>query len=295
MRVSRLPLTAATLAAAFGLMAGAAFAEDKVLVKVNGVDITESQVKLAESEIGPELASMPLDQRRRVIVEYLLDNQLMATAGAAEKLGEGPDYEARVTYYKTRALRDAYFDKMVTNAVTDAEAKKLYDDEVGKAPQQDEVHARHILVKTKDEADKIAEGLKKGDDFAKVAAEKSIDKGSGAQGGDLGFFERGQMVKPFEDAAFALKAGEVSAPVESQFGWHIIKVEEVRKKPLPTYESLKDKIYVYLLKKKAQDAVVDLRGKAKIEIVDKTFEGVGAVPAAAPAADPAAGDAQTQQ
>ena len=116
-------MAAATFAAVLGLMAGAALAEDKVLVKVNGVDITESQIKLAESEIGPELASMPVDQRRRVIVEYLLDNQLMATAGAAEKLGEGADYEARVTYYKNRALRDAYFDKTVTNAVTDAEAK----------------------------------------------------------------------------------------------------------------------------------------------------------------------------
>lgn len=290
MRLSRLPQAAATLAAVLGLMAGSALAEDKVLVRVNGVDITDSQIKLAESEIGPELAGMPEPQRRRVLVEYLLDNQLMATAGATDKLGEGPDYEARVAYYKVRALRDAYFDKTVTSAVTEAEARKLYDTEVGKMPQQEELHARHILVKTKEEADKIAEGLKKGDDFAKVAAEKSIDKGSGAQGGDLGFFERGQMVKPFEDAAFALKPGEVSAPVESQFGWHIIKAEETRKKPLPTFESLKEKIYVYLLKKKAEEVMVDLRGKAKIEIVDKAFEGVGAVPQAAPAG----GETQSQ-
>lgn len=290
MKLSRLPQTAATLAAVLGVMAGSALAEDKVLVKVDGVDITDSQIKLAESEIGPELAGMPEPQRRRVLVEYLLDNQLMAAAGASDKLGEGPDYEARVGYYKVRALRDAFFDKAVTGAVTEAEARKLYDDEVGKAPQQEELRARHILVKTKEEADKIAEGLKNGDDFAKVAAEKSIDKGSGAQGGDLGFFERGQMVKPFEDAAFALKAGEVSAPVESQFGWHIIKAEELRKKPLPTFESLKEKIYVFLLKKKAEEVVVNLRGKAKIEIVDKAFEGVGAVPPAAPTG----GETETQ-
>ncbi len=279
MNFSRLSLAAASLAAALSLSAFAASAEDKVLVKVDGVDITESQIKLAESEIGPELAGMPEGQRRRVLVEYLLDNTLMASAGTKANLGQGPEFDARLAYYKGRALRDAYFDKTVTAAVTDAEAQKIYDQEIGKSPQQEEIRARHILVKTKDEADKIAEALKKGDDFAKVAAELSIDKGSGAQGGDLGFFERGQMVKPFEDAAYALKPGEVSAPVESQFGWHIIKLEEVRKKPLPTFESLKDKIVAFLLKKKAQDAVIALRTQAKIEIVDKTFEGVGKVPA----------------
>ena len=278
MNFSRLTLAAVSLAAALSLSA-AASAEDKVLVKVDGIDITESQIKLAESEIGPELAGMPEEQRRRVLVEYLLDNALMASAGTKANLGQGPEFDARLAYYKGRALRDAYFDKTVTAAVTDAEAQKIYDQEIGKSPQQEEIRARHILVKTKDEAGKIAEGLKKGDDFAKIASELSIDKGSGAQGGDLGFFERGQMVKPFEDAAFALKPGEVSAPVESQFGWHIIKLEEVRKKPLPAFESLKDKIIAFLLKKKAQEAVIALRKEAKIEIVDKTFEGVGSVPA----------------
>lgn len=286
MNFSRFARAAATLAAALCLSISAGRAEDKVLVKVDGIEITESQIKLAESEIGPELAGMPEAQRRRVLVEYLLDNALMASAATKANLGQGAEFDARLAYYKGRALRDAYFDKTVTTAVTDAEAQKIYDQEIGKSPQQEEIRARHILVKTKEEADKIAEGLKKGDDFAKVATELSIDTGSGAQGGDLGFFERGQMVKPFEDAAFALKPGEVSAPVESQFGFHIIKLEEVRKKPLPTFESLKDKIIAFLLKKKAQEAVIALRTQAKIEVIDKVFEGVGSVPA------PGGGEAQ---
>jgi peptidyl-prolyl cis-trans isomerase C len=202
----------------------------------------------------------------------------MAAAGAKEQLGQGPEFEARLAYYRGRALRDAYFEKNVTSAVTETEAKKVYDEQVGKIPPQDEIRARHILVATLDEAKEVVELIRRGDDFAEVAKAKSKDTGSGAQGGDLGYFTRGQMVKPFEDAAFALKAGEMSEPVESQFGWHVIKVEDVRQKPLPTYESVKDRILAALFQRKAQEVVFGLRGKANIEVVDKTFEGVGQVP-----------------
>jgi peptidyl-prolyl cis-trans isomerase C len=273
-----LPLTAALLAATFGFTAGGALAEDKVLVKVDGADITESQIKLAESEIGPELAGMPEEQRRRILVEYLLDNQLMAAAGTKDNLGQGAEFEARLAYYKSRALRDAFFEKNVTAMATEAEAKKIYDEQIGKVTPQDEVRARHILVATKEEAHEVIELIGGGDDFGEVAKAKSKDQGSGAQGGDLGYFARGQMVKPFEDAAFALKPGDVSEPVETQFGWHVIKIEEVRQKPLPTFESVKDRILASLLQRKAQEVVLGLRGQAKIEVVDKTFEGVGKVP-----------------
>jgi peptidyl-prolyl cis-trans isomerase C len=279
--------TAAALTAALGLLAGAALAEDKVLVKVDGIGITEAQVKLAESEIGPELAGMPEEQRRRILVEYLLDNQLMATAGTADNLGQGAQFEARLAYYRGRALRDAYFEKIITATVTEVEAKKIYDEQVGKVAPQEEVRARHILVGTKEEAQEVIELVRRGDDFGEVAKEKSKDKGSGAQGGDLGFFARGQMVKPFEEAAFSLKPGDLSEPVESQFGWHVIKVEEVRKKPLPTFESVKDRIVASMLQRKAQEVVLGLRGKAKIEILDKAFDGVGQVP-------PPGGEAQAQ-
>jgi peptidyl-prolyl cis-trans isomerase C len=286
--ISRLPQAVATLTAVICILAGAALAEDKVLVKVDGVDITESQIRLAEAEIGPELAGMPEERRRRILVEYLLDNHLMAAAGTKDQLGQGPDFEARLAYYRERALRDAYFEKNVTSAVTETEAKRIYDEQVGKTPPQDEVRARHILVATLEEAKEVIELIRRGDDFAEVAKTKSKDQGSGAQGGDLGYFTRGQMVKPFEDAAFALKPGDMSEPVESQFGWHVIKVEDVRKKPLPSYDSVKDRIIAALLQRKAQEVVFGLRGQAKIEVVDKAFEGVGQVP------EQAGGDTQSQ-
>ena len=128
------------------------------------------------------------------------------------------------------------------------------------------MHARHILVDTEAEAKEVAERLKKGEDFATVAKEKSKDPS--AEGGDLGFFTRGQTLKPIEDAAFALEVGQISEPVQTKFGWHILKVEEKREKPLPTFDEVKEAIVGQLIQQKAQQAVRELHDAAKIDIVD---------------------------
>jgi peptidyl-prolyl cis-trans isomerase C len=150
-------------------------------------------------------------------------------------------------------------------------------------PQQ-EVHARHILVATEAEAKEVAERLKKGEDFAVIAKEKSKD--TGAEGGDLGFFTRGQMLKPFEDAAFALDVGQISEPVQTQFGWHIIQVEEKRDQALPTFDQVKAAIVAQLIQAKAQEVVTGLRDTAKIEVVDpelkKAMDAAAAAAAVAP-------------
>ena len=260
----------AVLAVAGALLALAApaFADGKVLAKVDGKDVTDADVALAQSEIGPNLGSIPPEQRTAVLVNYIIDNRLMSAA--AEKAGYGSDASmaARVEYYKGRALRDLFFDKSVTGAVTDAEAKKIYDKKVGEIKPVEEVRALHILVAKKEEADDIVAKLKAGGDFAALAKEKSTDTGSGAQGGDLGYFAKGQMVKPFEDAAWALKKDEVSAPVQSQFGWHVIKMLDKRTKPAPTFESVKDGILNGLVQQKAQEIIGGLHKAAKIEYVD---------------------------
>ncbi len=260
----------AVLAVAGALLALAApaFADGKVLAKVDGKDVTDADVALAQSEIGPNLGSIPPEQRTAVLVNYIIDNRLMSAA--AEKAGYGSDASmaARVEYYKGRALRDLFFDKSVTGAVTDAEAKKIYDKKVGDIKPVEEVRALHILVAKKEEADDLVAKLKAGGDFAALAKEKSTDTGSGAQGGDLGYFAKGQMVKPFEDAAWALKANEVSAPVQSQFGWHVIKMLDKRNKPAPAFETVKDGILNSLVQQKAQEIIGGLHKAAKIEYVD---------------------------
>jgi peptidyl-prolyl cis-trans isomerase C len=251
------------------LLAGpAAEAQDKVVAKVNGKTITDTDMRLAEAEIGNDLGSLPDATRRRVLLEFLIENQLFADAAEGEQLGSGAAFNERLQYWRRRALRDAYFDKSVRATISDADAQKFYAGQVGTMKPEEEVRARHILVDSKDKAREIYEKIAHGSDFAQLAKEYSKDPGSKDQGGELGFFARGQMVPPFEEAAFRLKKGEVSEPFESQFGWHIVRVDDRRQRALPPFEVVKDRVVAHMIHRKAQEIAVGLRGKAQIEYID---------------------------
>jgi peptidyl-prolyl cis-trans isomerase C len=256
------------IAAFIGLVSlpAAAADTDSVVARVNGVDIKQSDLDFAAAEVGPRIASLPETDRRRVLLQYVIENELMAGAGQKDSLDKAASFPGRVAYHQRRALRDAFFASKITDAVTEADAKKIFDEKIAEVKPEQEIHVRHILVATEAEAKEVAERLKKGEDFIALAKEKSKD--SGAEGGDLGFFTRGQMLKPFEDAAFALEVGQISEPVQTQFGWHIIKVEEKRDQALPTFEQVKDAIVSQLVQQKAQQVVTGLRDGAQIEIVD---------------------------
>lgn len=273
LRARRL-LVAGTLAlTAFGTAEMTVLAQqktdgDQVLAKVNGKALTDADLKRAESEIGADLGSLPEEQRRRALVEFLIENQIFADAAEEQKLGSERGFDDRMQYYRRRALRDAYFDKNVKDQVGEAAAKSFYDDQVKGLKPEEEVQARHILVETEEKAKELAGKLKAGGDFAALAKENSKDPGSKENGGMLGFFSRGQMVPQFEEAAFNLKKGDVSAPVKSQFGWHVIKLEDRREKKLPSFEEVKDRIIASMIYRKAQEVAGDLRSKAKVEYVD---------------------------
>jgi peptidyl-prolyl cis-trans isomerase C len=272
------------VAAFIGLVPLPAAADDTVVARVNGFDIKQSDLDFAASEVGTRLASLPVGDRRRVLLQYVIENELMAGAGQTDNLDKSDTFPSRVKYHERRALRDAFFDNKISGAVTEADAKKIFDEQIVEVKPQQEVHARHILVATEAEAKEVAERLKKGEDFAVIAKEKSKD--TGAEGGDLGFFTRGQMLKPFEDAAFALDVGQISEPVQTQFGWHIIKVEEKRDQALPTFDQVKAAIVAQLIQAKAQEVVTGLRDTAKIEVVDpelkKAMDAAAAAAAVAP-------------
>jgi peptidyl-prolyl cis-trans isomerase C len=253
---------------AFVLGAGAAYAEDKVVASVNGHSITEADLTLAEAEIGNELGNLPEATRRRVLVEFMIENQLYAEAAEAEKLGSGPDFDKRMAFWRQRALRDAYFEKTVKASIGEEAARAIYEDKVKELKPEEEVQARHILVSSEDSAKKLIDRLEKGEDFAKLAETESGDAGSKTQGGMLGYFGKGQMVPQFEEAAFVLKKGEVSKPVQSQFGWHVIKVEDRRQKPPPSFDEVKDRLIGSMVQNKAQNIAGELRGKAKIDYID---------------------------
>jgi peptidyl-prolyl cis-trans isomerase C len=249
------------------LAGGGAVAQDAIVARVNGKAITEADMKLAEAEIGSDLGTLPEATKRRVIVEFLIENQLFADAAEKHKLASGAKFDERMTYWRRRALRDAYFDRTVKDTVNDAEARKFYESQVG-AKAEEEVRARHILVESKEKARELFQKIAHGADFAQLAREHSKDPGSKDQGGELGFFAKGQMVPQFEEAAFGLAKGEVSQPFETQFGWHIVKVDERRQRPAPGFEAVKDRIRGAMIHHKTQQAVADLRKDARIEYVD---------------------------
>jgi len=274
-----------------------AFADDKVVATIDGKPITDGDLAVAESEIGSDMGTMPGAQKRTSLLEFLIDNQLFAEAGEKAKLNEGPDYETRLTYLKRRALRELYFEKVIKGSVSDADARKIYDDQVKLLKPEEEVSARHILVETEEQAKALKEKLDKGADFAQLAKENSKDPGSKDDGGNLGYFGHGQMVPQFEEVVFKLKKGEVSAPVKTQFGWHLVKLEDSRTKQPPAFEIVKDRIAQSLLLQKAQKTATELRANAKIEIVDPEIKKAidernamiakQAAPSAAPSAAPA--------
>jgi len=282
------------LAAAIACAPLAAMADDAVVAKINGVDIKQSDLDFAASEVGAQLANFPPADRRRMLLQFVIENELMAEAATQAALESGPTFDDRLKYHRRRALRDAYYDKSVRNAVTEEEAKKVFDEKIAGLKPEEEIHARHILVATEAEAKEVEERLKKGEDFATLAKEKSKDPS--AEGGDLGFFSRGQMLKPFEDAAFALKEGEISDPVQTQFGWHIIKVEEKRTRPLPTFDQVKDQIMAQLTAQKAKETIRGLNANAKIEITDpqikKSMQDAAVRGEAPPEDEPETGDVE---
>jgi peptidyl-prolyl cis-trans isomerase C len=265
------PLFALTLAAGLGL-ANLGFAApalaDKVVARVDGMEITEKDLEIATEDLGDRLQQVPASQRRDYLIGFMVDLKLGARAAEREKLADAPDFARRLAFYRMKVLMDELMSRESKKALTAEAARKLYDDTIKTMTPEEEVRARHVLVEKEDEAKAVLARLRKGEDFAKVAGELSRDPGSGKEGGDLGYFTKDRMVPPFADAAFKLKAGELSEPVQTQFGWHVIKVEDRRSRALPKFEDVKGEIETYLVRRAQQEIVLGLRKDVKVEKVD---------------------------
>ncbi len=273
-----------------------AFADDAVVAKVGNLEIHQSELDLAVANLDPQLAQLPDDQKKVAALSAAIDVKLLASDATAEKLDQTDDFKKRMQYLTDRELHNAYFKKHVVDTVTDADVKARYDKEVAALPKQEEVHARHILVKTEDEAKDVIKQLDAGKDFAELAKEKSTDPNKD-DGGDLGYFTRGRMVKEFEDAAFSLEKGTYSkTPVKTDFGYHVIKVEDKRDAPPPPFEQVQDQVRQLVMRDKYLALLNDAKAKAKVEITDETlrkgYENAnkqpepGAEPVPAPAPQP---------
>jgi peptidyl-prolyl cis-trans isomerase C len=253
---------------------------DPVIARANGIDIRQSDLALAEDEMGGNTPNMTPEQKRQYLISYLSDVIVLAQAAEQQKLGNRDDVKRRLVFERNKVLMEALLQKVGAAAVTDAAMHKVYDEAVKQMANVEEVRARHILVPTEEEAKAILVELKKGADFATLAKEKSKDP-SAAQGGDLGWFTKDQMVPEFAAVAFKLEKGQISDPVKTQFGWHIIKVEDRRIKPTPSFDEVKGQIESYLVRRAQAELVDNLRKSAKIERLDQPV-------APAPSLNPAA-------
>jgi peptidyl-prolyl cis-trans isomerase C len=252
---------------ALGLLAALAVtarADPKILAKVDGAAITEDDYNDALADIGPGLPEkLEGPEREKYVLDYLIDLRLVAKQALADKLDGTADFARRLAYYHDKLAMEGLLTNVAKSATTEEAERKAYDEAAKAQPPEPEVHARHILLPTEEEAKAALARIKAGEDFAKVATELSKDPAG--DGGDLGWFTKDRMVPEFADAAFKLEPGQVSDPVKSQFGWHIIKVEGKRMKTFPPFEQVKDQAARFVAQKAQTALITSLRDKAKIE------------------------------
>jgi peptidyl-prolyl cis-trans isomerase C len=259
---------AALLTAASGAYAAA----PAVVAKVNGKDVTQAEIDKAFAGMtmdqpGKKLsfASTPVDFQRAFVEKYI-ERMLIIDAAKKAGLANDPDVKQKLQEAEDFLVQQKFLGDLVAKEKSDAAVKKLYDEKLKAKDGKDEVHAMHILVKTEAEAKKIREEVTaKGGDFDKIAKAKSIEPGAKVSGGDLGYFTADQMAPEFSKAAFALKVGEISQPVQSPFGWHLIKLVDKRKKTVPSFAESKKALENELAGQIVEDEVQKLKAGADIQ------------------------------
>lgn len=248
-----------------------ATAQAKTLAKVNGVEITDEDLKLAMDDLAPGIPrQLEGKARESYVLDFLIDEQLVVQKAQADKLAESPEFAKKLAYLRDKALMETLLGDVAKQAATEAAIKQTYDEAAKNQKPETEYHAHHILVPTEDEAKAALKRVKGGEDFGKVATELSKDPG--AKGGDLGWFTKDRMVPEFGDAAAKLEPGQISDPIKTQFGWHIIKLDEKRPKVFPPLDQVKDQVARYVVQKAQSELVMKLREGAKIERADQPAE-----------------------
>jgi peptidyl-prolyl cis-trans isomerase C len=242
---------------------------NKVIATIDGKPVSEAELALALQSVDQQYSQLPPEQRRAAAFMAIMEIRLLADKAVAEGLDKDPDFQRRMAFLQQRALHSEVIDKDVGAKITDADVRARYDKQMADTPPVNEVKARHILVKTKEEAEAIVKQLDGGGDFQKLANEHTTDPSGKTTGGDLGYFAPGQMVPEFEKAAFTLNVGQYTKePVQSQFGWHIIMVEDKRAQQPPAYDTVRDEVRNLVFREKYFAMVTDLRKAAKVDVTD---------------------------
>ncbi|WP_183804210.1 peptidylprolyl isomerase [Mycoplana azooxidifex] len=246
-------------------------ASDPVVAKVGSAEVRQSEIDLAIAGLDPQLANLPPEQKQVAALSAIIDVKLLAADASKEGLENDATFKQRVAFLTERELHNAYFKKHVVDAITPEEVKARYEKEIAAIEPQEEVRARHILVKTEQEAKDVIAALDGGKDFAELAKEKSTDAAS--EGGDLGYFSKGRMVPEFETVAFALEKGAYTKePVKSQFGYHVILVEDKRTQAPPPIEQVEPQVRQLIMRDKYVALLDAAKGAATVEIEDPALK-----------------------
>jgi peptidyl-prolyl cis-trans isomerase C len=235
------------------------------VVTVNGTKLDTTLLDTFLQAVTGKPATESSTEQRDAMVDQLVNMTLAAQAAEKEGLDKTADVQARLDLLRTQILAEAASEKYVkSHPVSDDEVKAAYDAEVANMPK--EYKARHILVEKKETADEIIKQLQAGGDFAKIAKAQSKDPGSAAKGGDLGWFSAQTMVKPFGDALKTLEKGKMTmTPVQTEYGWHVIELEDVRAPEAPAFEDVKEQVKMFAQRKKLQAYLEELRKTATIQ------------------------------
>ena len=266
----RLTIGKAILVSALSLVSFGTQAQDlpaNTVATVNGMAITYDDISMAEDELIGLVGQLPERQRFETLVGYMVDRILAAEAARDAGLENTPEVAKRIDFMKQKALQDVFVGQKLMQRVSEERVASYYQDNIVAGPKQEEVRARHILLDTRKEAEAVIAAVKNGGDFIELA--KSRSKGpSGAGGGDLGYFDKDAMVAPFSEAAFKLKKGKISKPVKTQFGWHVIKLEDRRSKPTPPLDEVRDQIYQILISEARREIYNEMREGADVQFVN---------------------------
>jgi peptidyl-prolyl cis-trans isomerase C len=236
--------------------------KDPVVAVVNGTELHMSQLVDLSRTLPPQMGQPPYE----ALVDIIVNNQLVFEAAKRDKLENDSEVKAALKQIEQKLMRQAWINRKLRAEVTEDAVKRQYDKSLADYQPQEEVHARHVLVETEEQANAVVAELKKGADFAEVAKAKSKDPSARQNGGDLGYFAKGEMVPEFSTAAFAMKAGELApSPVKTQFGWHVIKVDDKRMSSAPSLEQARPMLREQMAEQAAEKVVGDLRAKAKIK------------------------------
>jgi len=261
---------------------------DPVVARVDKTELHRSDVMNAMRALPPQLRQQPADKLYPMVLNNMIAEVLLSQAGRKAKLADDPLVKKRLAQVQDQLIAEAYVEQLVSKSATEQKLHANYEKYVKDAPPREEVSARHILLPTEADAKAVIEELKKGADFAKLAKEKTTDPAGKSSGGELGYFTKEDMVPEFADAAFKLKKGEYTqTPVKTQFGWHVIKVEDRRTAPAPTFDQVKPRLVEQIRQEVIGAKVRELAAASKIEAFNP--DGSKPTPAPAAASAPAAG------